>query len=266
MAMARSLTDTYASLNPSFVSDGVLELVFDTPNLNAVTAEMHADLGHVWRDVERADNVRTVLIRGANGTFSAGGSFEVIDRAIADPVFRTQLLRETRDIVFSMLECTKPIVSGIRGAAVGAGLVVGLLSDVSVVSRTAKLVDGHTRLGIAAGDHSTISWPLLCGMAKSKYLLLTCEPISGEEAERIGLVSLCVDDGDVDARALEIAIRLRNGAQDAIRFTKQALNHWYRANGATFDFSVTAEMFGLGCGDVREGLAALREKRSPAFS
>jgi enoyl-CoA hydratase len=226
---------------------------------------MHADLGAIWRDIERDDDVRTVLLRGANGTFSAGGSFEVIDQAIADPVFRTQLLRETRDIVFSMLDCTKPIISAIRGTAVGAGLVVGLLADISVVSRTARLVDGHTRLGVAAGDHSVISWPLLCGMAKAKYYLLTCEPISGEEAERIGLVSLSVDDAEVDERALTIALRLRNGAQDAIRFTKQGLNHWYRDNSAAFDFSVAAEMYGLGCPDVQEGLASLREKRAPRF-
>lgn len=255
----------YPSLNPSFVEDGVLELLFDGPNLNAVTAEMHADLGEVWRDIERSRDIRCVILRGAGGTFSAGGSFDVIDQAIADAEFRTQLLRETRNIVHAMIDTTKPIVSGIRGTAVGAGLVVGLLADVSVASRTARLVDGHTRLGIAAGDHSVISWPLLCGMAKAKHLLLTCEPISGEEAERIGLVSLVVDDEDVDARALQIAVRLRNGAQDAIRFTKQALNMWYRANSAAFDFSVTAEMYGLGTRDVQEGLASLREKRAPRF-
>ncbi|MFD2421883.1 enoyl-CoA hydratase/isomerase family protein [Amycolatopsis pigmentata] len=259
------ISDTYASLHPSFVSDGVLELLFDAPNLNAVSAEMHADLARIWRDIENAPDVRAVVVRGANGTFSAGGSFDVIDEAIEDPAVRTRLYQETRDIVFAMIDCSKPIVSGIRGTAVGAGLVVGLLSDISVVSRTARLVDGHTRLGIAAGDHSVISWPLLCGMAKAKYLLLTCEPISGEEAERIGLVSLTVDDEEVDTRALKIATRLANGAQDALRYTKQALNYWYRDNGGAFDFSTMAEMFGIGGPDIREGLASLREKRPPRF-
>ncbi|NEW69272.1 enoyl-CoA hydratase/isomerase family protein [Streptomyces rhizosphaericus] len=260
-----NFAETYAALSPRFVADGVLELLFDAPHLNAVTAEMHADLGRVWRDIEYAPDVRSVVIRGANGTFSAGGSFDIIEKAIEDPATRTKLYRETRDIVVSMIECSKPIVSGIRGTAVGAGLVVGLLSDISVVSRTARLVDGHTRLGIAAGDHSVISWPLLCGMAKAKYLLLMCDPITGEEAERIGLVSLSLEDEEVDARALDIATRLGRGAQDAIRFTKQALNYWYRANGAAFDFSTMAEMFGLGGPDIREGLASLREKRPPRF-
>ena len=106
-------------------------------------------------------------------------------------------MREARDLVLNVIDCSKPIVSAIHGPAVGAGLVVGLLADVSVVGRTARIIDGHTRLGVAAGDHAAICWPLLCGMAKAKYYLLTCDALSGEEAERIGLVSLCVDDDEV---------------------------------------------------------------------
>ncbi|MBV8305290.1 MAG: enoyl-CoA hydratase, partial [Acidimicrobiia bacterium] len=148
----------------------------------------------------------------------------------------------------------------------GAGLVAGLLADVSVVARSAKNNDGHTRLGVAAGDHAAICWPLLCGMAKAKYYLLTCEPLSGEEAERIGLVSLCVDDDAVHERALEIAVGLRDGAQTAIRWTKQTLNNWYRANSALFDASLAYEFLGFGGPDAREGLASHREKRPPRFS
>jgi enoyl-CoA hydratase len=157
-------------------------------------------------------------------------------------------------------------VSAVQGFAIGAGLVVAILSDVSVVANDAKLMDGHTRLGLAAGDVAVISWPLLCGMAKAKYHLLTCEPLTGEEAAAIGLVTESVDAGVVDERARAIACQLRSGAQDAIRFTKMALNNWYRMMGPAFDFSVTAEMYGLGGPDVREGAAAVREKRQPRFS
>ena len=138
-------------------------------------------------------------------------------------------MREARDLVLNVINCSKPIVSAMHGPAVGAGLVAGLLADVSVVGRTARIIDGHTRLGVAAGDHAAICWPLLCGMAKAKYYLLTCDVLTGEEAERIGLVSLCVEDEDVQARALEVAMQLASGAQSAIRLTKHVLNHWYRA-------------------------------------
>ena len=178
---------------------------------------------------------------------------------------RTRVAREARDLVFNVINCSKPIVSAIHGPAVGAGLVAGLLADVSVVARSARIIDGHTRLGVAAGDHAAICWPLLCGMAKAKYYLLTCDPLSGEEAERIGLVSLCVDDELVQDRALEVAVQLAAGAQPAIRWTKQTLNNWYRAQSGTFDASLAYEFFGFTGPDAHEGLASHREKRAPNF-
>src|SRR5690349_24388168 len=165
-----------------------------------------------------------------------------------------------------MLACPTPIVSTITGPAVGAGLVVGLLADVSLASPRARIVDGHTKLGVAAGDHAAIIWPLLCGMAKAKYHLLLCEEVDGVEAERIGLVSLCVPEDELHERALEIARRLATGSQAALRHTKLALNNWLRAAGPAFDASLALEFLDMTGPDVREGVAAIREKRPPNFS
>ena len=175
-------------------------------------------------------------------------------------------MREARDLVLNMVGFSKPVVSAVVGPAVGAGLVVALLADISVVGRTAKIIDGHTRLGVAAGDHAAICWPLLVGMAKAKYYLLTCETLLGEEAERIGLVSKCVDDDVVIAEATRIATDLAAGAQSAIRWTKHSLNHWYRQAAPAFEASLGLEFIGFGGPEVREGLAAHREKRAPQFS
>jgi enoyl-CoA hydratase len=152
-----------------------------------------------------------------------------------------------------------------RGPAVGAGLVAGILADVSIASKKAKIIDGHTRLGVAAGDHAVIVWPLLCGMAKAKYYLLLCEQVLGAEAERIGLISLAVEDGELDAKAVEIAGRLAEGAQGAIRWTKYALNNWLRQAGPSFDASLALEFLGFDGPELKEGLAAHREKRKPSF-
>ena len=175
------------------------------------------------------------------------------------------MLREARDLVMNVIACSKPIVSAIHGPAVGAGLVAALLADVSVTSRTARIIDGHTRLGVAAGDHAAICWPLLCGMAKAKYYLLTCDPLTGEEAERIGLVSICVEDDEVQDRAMAVAVQLAGGAQQAIRWTKHTLNHWYRAQSAIFDASLAYEFLGFTGPDAQEGLASHQEKRPPRF-
>ena len=145
-------------------------------------------------------------------------------------------------------------------------LIVALLADISVVAVSSKKNDGHTRLGVAAGDHAAICWPLLAGMAKAKYYLLTCETLLGEEADRIGLVSKSVPDDAVIAEADRIATELAAGAQSAIRWTKRSLNHWYRAFGPAFEASLGLEFIGFAGPEVREGLAAHREKRPPRFT
>jgi enoyl-CoA hydratase len=247
-------------------SDGVLRITLDGPGLNAVDHDVHRELADVWTVVDRDPDTRVAVIQGAGRAFSAGGSFELIESMTSDYAVRTRVLREARDLVFNVINCAKPIVSAMHGPAVGAGLVAGLLADVSVVGRTARIIDGHTRLGVAAGDHAAICWPLLCGMAKAKYYLLTCDTLTGEEAERIGLVSLCVADDMVQDRALEVAVQLAGGAQSAIRWTKQTLNHWYRAQSAVLDASLAYEFYGFGGPDAREGLASHTERREPRFS
>ncbi len=243
----------------------VLGITLDGPGLNAVDEPTHRELADVWVAVERDPETNVVILRGAGKAFSAGGSFGLIDRVNKDYDARMRVLREARDLVFNIINCSKPIVSAIHGAAVGAGLVAGLLADISVAGRSARIIDGHTRLGVAAGDHAAICWPLLCGMAKAKYYLLTSETLTGEEAERIGLISLCVDDADVHSVALDVATKLSTGAQPALRWTKQTLNHWFRSQSAVFDASLAYEFFGFGGPDAVEGLASHTEKRAARF-
>src|SRR6266699_1093776 len=241
---SNQMRERYAAAHPSLSfaqpGAGVLRIVLDTPGrLNAVDAAMHRDLSKVWLTIDQDPEVRAVLVRGAGDAFSSGGDLDLVEAMTEDFATRIQVLREARDLVYNLVNCAKPVVSAMAWPAVGAGLVVGLLADVSIAARTARIIDGHTRLGVAAGDHAAIVWPLLCGLAKAKYHLLLCEPLTGEEAERIGLVSLCIpDDDDVQVRALEIATELAAGAQDALRFTKHTLNHWYRMLEPAFDASL----------------------------
>jgi len=263
------MTIDYHELYPSFgfdrPADGVLRITFDGPGLNAVSPAAHRQIADVWLTVDRDDDVRAAVLQGAGKGFSSGGSFELLDDMIGSYESRTRVMREARDLVWNVINCSKPIISAMHGPAVGAGLVAGILADVSIVGRTARIIDGHTRLGVAAGDHAAVCWPLLCGMAKAKYYLLTCDTLTGEEAERIGLVSLCVDDDQVQARALEVAIQLAGMAQMAVRWTKHSLNHWYRNAGPIFDASLGLEFLGFGGPDAAEGLASHREKRPPVF-
>ena len=246
-------------------ADGVLQIVLDGPGLNAVDHAVHRQLADVWLAVDRDPHVRVALLTGAGKAFSSGGSFELLADLMSDYAVRTRILREARDLVTNVINCSKPVVSDIHGPAVGAGLVAALLADISVAARSARIIDGHTRLGVAAGDHAAICWPLLCGMAKAKYYLLTCDTLLGAEAERIGLITEALDDDALDQRAIEIASRLANGAQAAIKWTKYALNNWLRQAGPTFDASLALEFLGFDSPEVKEGLASHLEKRAPIF-
>lgn len=263
------MADRYAefpSLTLELDKHGVMHLVLEGPSLNSVGPQMHRDLADVWPALQQDPEVRAVLVYGAGKAFSSGGNFGLISEMIDTYESRIRIMREARDLVLNIVAFDKPIISAMRGPAVGAGLVAGILADVSVAGKKAKIIDGHTRLGVAAGDHAAICWPLMMGMAKAKYYLLTCDPLSGEEAERIGLVSLCVEDDDVVAEAEKIAIRLAEGAPTAIQWTKHALNHWLRSAIPAFEASLGAEFIGFGGPEVKEGLASHKEKRAPRFT
>ena len=256
----------YRRLQLGWAEPGILEVVLERPEtLNSVDAETHTELARIWRDLDADAQVRVVLVRGAGKAFSAGGDFRLVEAIIQDPQVRVRVWKEARDLVYNLIHCSKPVVSAIEGPAVGAGLAVALLADISVAARGARLLDGHVRLGVAAGDHAAIVWPLLVGMAKAKYHLLLNEPVTGEQAERMGLVSLCVDDGQARETALAIARRLAAGSPTAIRWTKYALNNWLRAAGPIFDTSTALEFLGFTLPDAAEGLASLRAKRAPRF-
>lgn len=245
----------------------VLRITLNRPErLNAIDQPTHLELSEIWRDIDSDPDTSAVIVTGAGRAFSAGGDLAMAQDLATDFTKRAQGWKEARNLVYNMINCGKPIVSAIRGPAVGTGLVIGVLADISIAAKTAKLIDGHTKLGVAAGDHAAIIWPLLCGMAKAKYYLLLCETLTGEEAERIGLVSLAVDDAELDATALKTAVRLAEGAPAAIRWTKYALNNWLRSAGPAFDASLALEFLSFGGPDAQEGIAAIRERRSPVFN
>lgn len=258
--------ENYRALEIDSPAERILRITFNKPEtLNSLDEIGHRELTYIWRDIDADDNVAAVILTGKGRAFSAGGDFGMIERMIEDSKTRMRTWKEARDLVYNIINCSKPIVSAINGAAVGAGLVAGLLADISIAAKSARIVDGHTRLGVAAGDSAVINWPLLCGMAKAKYHLLLCEPMDGEEAERLGMVSLCVADDELQERALAVALRLRDSAPAATRWTKYALNNWYRMAGPAFDASTALEMLGFTTDEAVEGVRSHREKRRPEF-
>jgi enoyl-CoA hydratase len=255
------------------IDDGVALLTIDRPEVyNATNDRLHWELTQVWPDLDRDPAVRVAVITGAGDrAFSAGGDLNDVQargELPAEERFESYLrvMKEAHEIVYTIVNADKLIISAINGVAVGAGLAVALMADISIMAEDARLTDGHTRLGVAAGDHACMIWPLLCGMAKAKYYLLTCDFVDGREAERIGLVSKALPREQVLPEAMRVARQLADGPQPALRLTKRALNQWLRLGGITsFDYSLVAEMFNFMGADVQAGLKAIVEKTPPQY-
>ena len=246
--------------------NGILWMTLNRPEvLNAADATLHTELVNVWHTLDADPDVRVAVVTGAGRAFSAGGDLKLVEEAYRNFDEIIRILDEARELVYNIIHCKTPIISAINGPAVGAGLVVALLADISIAAEGARLADGHVRMGVAAGDHAAIIWPLLVGMAKSKYYLMTSGFVSGVEAERIGLVSLCVPDDQLQEKALEVAENLATGPQHAIRFTKRALNQWLLDAGPIFDHSLALEMLGFFSEDMMAGVEGLRKKQKAQF-
>jgi enoyl-CoA hydratase len=256
----------YTSFEFDWPAERVLRMTINKPKTyNSLDKVGHREMTEIWRDFDADPNISAIILTGKGKAFSSGGDFSMIEENMNDFQALANAWKEARDLVYNIINCSKIIVSAMHGPAVGAGLVAGLLAYISIAARNARLIDGHTRLGVAAGDHAAIVWPLLCGMAKAKYYLLLCDQVSGEEAERIGLVSLTCEEAELEAKALDVARRLASGAQTALRWTKSSLNNWLRMAGPSFDASLAYEMLGFTGPEVKEGIASHREKRAPKF-
>lgn len=251
--------DQFENLTIERRANGVVLVTLDRPEkLNAMTYPMHADLGRVWDVADEDRATRAVVVTGAGRAFCSGNDLKNPD---PDHDGVREIMRDALKIVRGMMECEKPIISAINGVAVGAGLAVALMADISIAAEDAKLIDGHAKVGVAAGDHACMLWPMLCGMAKAKYFLWDLEPLTGAKADEIGLVSQSLPKEQVLPRALEIADQLGQGSQPAIRGTKRAINGWLRQAMPIFEHSAALEMYDFFGPDVFAAREAFRAKK-----
>jgi len=265
------MTD-YASLFPNLLFDTpatrVLRIKLNSPERkNAMNRGMHDDLLDAFATADRDPDVRSILLTGAGDAFCSGADTtrlgQAVEAAPGEQIF--SMFRSARSLVRGFLDTRKPIVTAINGPAVGVGLAIALLADISIAGKNVRLIEGHLRLGVAAGDHAAMLWPLLCGMAKAKYFIMLQEPITGAEAERMNLISLAVEDSELEARSISVAERLAAGAPAALEWTKHTFNHWLRQAEPIFEASLALELAGFHTPDAVEGVAAINQRRPPMF-
>ncbi|WP_193045619.1 enoyl-CoA hydratase-related protein [Mycolicibacterium baixiangningiae] len=244
--------------------NGVLLVTLNRPEqLNALTMPMFEQMGDLLLDIDRDPQTRVAVFTGAGRGFCTGMDVAQPDPSLEEAIV---LMETERRRILTMLNMDKPIISAINGPAVGWGLSLALLADISVAAEDAILMDGHTRVGVVAGDHSSLIWPLLVGMAKAKYYQLTSARMTGIEAERNGLVSVVEPREKVLERALAIADDLALGSQRAIQWTKRSLNAGWLTNAfPQHELSAALETLNFAGADYLEARQAFRDRRPTRF-
>ncbi len=246
--------------------NGVAVLRLNRPErLNAVNGAMHSELMSVFLDVQADPEIRAAILTGAGRAFCAGGDFG----GGSDMRSKSGLtmMQEARRIVDNLLDCEKPIVSAVNGAAAGLGATIALLCDVVIVARNARIGDPHAKMGITAGDGGAVIWPLLVGVNRAKYMLMSGDLISADEAFAMGLVNKVVDEGESFSEGMIVARKLAAGAPYAVQTSKAAVNKFIKAvSNMVLPYSLAVEELSMRTADHREAVAAFQEKREAHFT
>ncbi|HEY4378043.1 MAG TPA: enoyl-CoA hydratase-related protein [Acidimicrobiales bacterium] len=248
--------------------DHVLRVTIDRPgdDLNRVDGALHQELTALFPRLQQERDARAVLLSSVGTAFSAGGDFAWFPELQHGDALEALRL-DAKALIWDLLDVHLPIVCALQGPAVGLGASIALLCDVVVMAESATIADPHVRVGVVAGDGGTVAWPLALGPMLAKRYLLTGDPISARDAERLGLVTEVVPDAELADAALAWAQRLAAGAPLAVQYTKQAVNQLVKEAAArSFDLATALEIATFRSADHAEALAAIREKRPPRFT
>lgn len=245
----------------------VLTLTLNRPEaLNAVNDALHEELGTIFSDVARDDEADVIVLTGAGRAFCAGGDLAEMKANI--DAGRGDYLRHTtaKAIIFSMLDLEKPIIARLNGHCMGLGATLALFCDMIISVNTAKIGDPHVKAGVVAGDGGAVIWPQLIGYARAKEFLMLGDPMTADEAARMGLINYSVPAEELDSKVYGFAERLANGPRDAIRWSKTCANIGLKQLAhSMMDASVAYEWQTFRSEDHAEAVRAFTEKRTPEF-
>jgi enoyl-CoA hydratase len=246
----------------------ILTVALNAPErLNAINASMHEELSRIFYDVDADRDTEVVILTGSGRAFCAGGDIKDMQAWYEEPALFDAMAREARKIIFGMLECDKPILCKMNGAAYGLGATLALFCDLIFADERAKIADPHVSVGLSAGDGGVIIWPQLIGFARAKEFLMTGDSITAVRAAEIGLINRALPGTELEAYVQEFAQRLANGASQSIRYTKRSINIALKQLAhSIMDASMAYESLSNRSFDHAEAIAAYVEKRRPLFN
>ncbi len=245
----------------------VLTITLNNPdNLNAFSVLAHKEFSRVLVDAADDPHSEVIVLTGAGKAFSAGGDIADMQRTYEEPERWHGMIREGKRIVFSLLECEKPVIAKVNGDAIGLGASIALLSDVVIAADTARFGDPHNSVALVAGDGGSVIWPQLLGFARAKHYLLTGELIKAPEAQAMGLIHKAVPAAELDQAVDAYADRLLRMPIQSIKWTKQTLNIPLKQIAhSLMDTGLAYEALAGRTRDHGEAIDAFRGKRKPSF-
>jgi enoyl-CoA hydratase/carnithine racemase len=249
--------------------DGVVILTLDLPDRrNAMTAELTSAWGSTIAGLRGDRSVRCIVVTGEGTAFCSGGDLSWIGESpdLSVDSIRDRMLPFYRTWL-SIRELEAPSIAAINGHAIGAGLCLALACDLRYAARGAKMSAPFTQLGMHAGMAATYLLPEAVGLAIARELLLTGRAVDADEALRIGLVNGVFDAEDLLDGALAVAARIAGAGPIATRLTKAGLRSGGHASVEdALMYEALAQPVTFATDDLREGLAASRERRTPNFA
>ncbi|MBS1188320.1 MAG: enoyl-CoA hydratase [Rhodocyclaceae bacterium] len=206
---------------------GVLTVALSQPQRrNAMDETMHRELPELWRQVAKDRSVRVVVVKGdpEGKAFCAGGDLKWVSEAAQAGETYEEILRDGVDIIRGMTQLPQPVITMVNGSAIGVGASLALFGDIVFADQAAVIADPHVGIGVVAGDGGAIIWPLLVGPNRAKEFLMTGDPVTGADAERMGLVNHAVPAEELAGHVYKMAERLAQGPRLAIELTKRSVN------------------------------------------
>jgi enoyl-CoA hydratase/carnithine racemase len=253
------------------VQDGIATVRMNDPErLNALTFEGYAGLERMMGELETEGSVDVIILTGEGSGFCSGGNVgEVIGKLVemgSEALYR--FTRITCNVVLKMRRLRKPIIAAVNGIAAGAGAMLALASDLRIVSDRARFAFLFVKVGLAGTDMGACYLlPRIVGRGRATELLFLGEPVTAEDAFRIGLANRVVPHESLMEEATALARRLQDAPLYALGVTKRAIDDEAGMSlEAALDAEAATQALCMGTADFREGYRAWVEKRKPQFN
>ena len=248
------------------LKDNVLTVTLNRPeSYNALNEAMKKELNDVFRQAEKDDNVRCIVLRGKGEKAFCSGQ-DLKEHSGSKRSLKESLEKSYNPLIRKMRSIEKPVIGMINGVAAGAGLSIALACDMRIMADTAKLIEVFIRIGLVPDSGSHWFLPRLVGIAKAFEYAATGKDIDAAEAERVGLVNQVAPAKDLEKTTMALAERLAKAPTRSIGLIKRTLNKSLSSDlDALLDYEAVIQEIASSTEDHREGVKAFLDKREAKF-